>query len=84
MNERQKLTHCVQTSSFALVETVLYLDGHPCDKSALEYYGKVKSKYDEAKADYEEHYGPLTVLGVSCENSWSWVETPWPWELEAN
>ena len=36
MNERQRLMCELQRASFALVETVLFLDSHPCDAGALE------------------------------------------------
>ena len=84
MNEREKGMCALQRTSFALVETVLFLDGHPCDTDALEYYRKMKEKYDEALKDYEENFGPISVHGVNCEKGWTWVETPWPWEMEAN
>lgn len=84
MNERQKLMRELQRTSFALVETVLYLDGHPCDREALEYYETIKEKYDLAKKAYEESCGPVSVHGVNSKDGWTWVETPWPWEMEAN
>ena len=32
------------------------------------------------KAEYESTYGPLTKK--SDMNTWSWVNSPWPWETE--
>ena len=84
MNERQNLMCEIQRMSFALVETVLFLDGHPHDEKALKYYCETKEKYEEILGKYEECYGPISLSGVKAEKSWSWVETPWPWEMEAN
>ena len=42
MNSRKN--NMLHALSFALVETVLYLDGHPNDRRALEYYEKIKSE----------------------------------------
>jgi len=84
MNERQKLMCELQRTSFALVETVLFLDGHPCEEKALEYYCETREKYEKVLKNYEECYGPISVLGVDSEKGWTWVETPWPWEMEAN
>lgn len=74
----------IQTLSFSLHETVLYLDGHPCDKAALAHYHKLKARLLEAVAEYEERFGPLTYKGVNSAEEWSWIKGPWPWEYEAN
>ena len=35
--------------------------------------------------DYEQEYGPLTNFGSACiQNPNAWLNTPWPWEKEAN
>ena len=67
---------------FALNETVLFLDTHPSDADALNYYNDVKEKYNEAMAVYGEYFGPLLNSYVTNENYWMWVATPMPWELE--
>jgi spore coat protein JB len=71
----------VQMAQFSLIETVLYLDTHPCDTdalSALEYYSE---KLAIAIDEYEEQYGPL--YASSCADApFAWVKTPFPWELE--
>ena len=35
-----------------------------------------------AMEKYASKFGPLQNDNVKCGCSWSWVETPWPWELE--
>ena len=37
MNQKQLLMYITQVS-FALTEVNLYLDTHPCDQKAMEYY----------------------------------------------
>ena len=50
--------------SFALVETALYLDGHPKDKRALEYYEKVSKEYKaELKAGVMAKKEKLETVG---------------------
>ena len=83
MNEQKKLLKQIQIYSFAVVETTLYLDGHPCDKRALAYYNKYNGMLAELKAKYESKYGPLTSFS-NTECTWKWVDGPWPWEYEAN
>ena len=73
--------HDVQTTGFALTEATLYLDTHPNCPMALEYFGKMKTMCEEAKAKYEKHHGPLTVYGVDSDTGWSWTKEPMPWQL---
>ncbi len=74
----------VQQYSFAVLEAQLYLDSHPDCTEALAYYNKYKKLCEEAKADYEATYGPLTVDSDANDECWQWVKAPWPWELSAN
>ena len=79
MNQRQLLMH-INEVSFAVTEAVLFLDTHPCDKEAMEYYRKMKKLREEAVAQYEKEFGPLTTDGVRNTSEWEWTQTPWPWE----
>ncbi len=79
---KKKLMTLVQQLDFAMIETGLYLDGHPNCKKALKYYNTLKEKRDAARAQYEAAYGPLTLFQNNSENTWHWVKTAWPWELE--
>lgn len=81
---RCKYLRYIQTLSFAVHETVLYLDGHPCDKGALEYYRKNNALLKEAVSDYESKFGPLTYNGSCNAEEWTWYKGPWPWKYEAN
>lgn len=84
MNERDKLLKNIQEEDFAVYETVLYLDGHPCDKDALEFYKVHRDKLDCLKKEFIQKYGPLTIYdNLNC-NTWDWIKSPWPWEREAN
>lgn len=79
-----KLLKYIQALSFAVHETVLYLDGHPNDKKALAYYHKKNALLLDAVTEYEAKFGPLTYNGVVDTESWSWHKGPWPWKYEAN
>ena len=74
----------IQAEDFALYETVLYLDAHPSCQSALSYYRQHKDASLALRAQYEELYGPLTIYGNDSATCWHWVDSPWPWEYEAN
>lgn len=81
--EQRILMDQIQSLSFAVLETVLYLDGHPNDKMALAYYTKVKQQLDQVTRDYEMHFAPLSGMGNGGNEreGWQWVKQPWPWEV---
>ncbi len=78
-NTCEQLLQKVYESGFAVDDILLYLDTHPDDRQAMEYYRYARDAYREAKAAYERACGPLTVDGVNAGN-WTWIENPWPWE----
>ncbi len=67
---------------FAMTETILFLDTHPDDRDAMNYYTQTKEQYQKYKEYYEQNYGPLDCYQVENQNYWSWVMTPMPWEME--
>lgn len=80
MMSREQKMQAVRETGFALIDVGLFLDTHPCDEKALEYFNKYQQMYKEAVHDYEKHYGPMTINGVDTCNEWTWTEGPWPWE----
>ena len=80
MTEQNKLYMAIQQYSFVIYETALYLDTHPTCRQALEHYAQYSRKLREAAEEYEKKYGPLTIFGGDCAESWQWVSEPWPWE----
>lgn len=83
MNQNQLLMYLSQVS-FGLTEAVLYLDTHPCDKDALNYYQQMKKLREEALDKYQQEFGPLLADAETNECNWTWTETPWPWEGGCN
>ncbi len=81
---RSKLMKTIQTLSFAVHETVLYLDGHPNDRRALSYFTDQNEKLRQAVNMYETNFGPLTAGGFDGGDEWTWISGPWPWKYEAN
>ena len=43
-NEQHQLLMYIDQISFALDDTVLFLDTHPCDTEALAYYQELKEE----------------------------------------
>lgn len=78
---RRELFEYINQISFAVDDVKLFLDTHPENQKALDYFQKYKEKRMEALKEYAEVYGPLTVDTVN-ENSdcWNWINEPWPWQ----
>lgn len=84
MENRHDILHRLQAEDFAVYETVLYLDSHPGDERAVEYYNTHKDAAVRLRGEYAKRYGPLTIYDGTAGRSWQWTETPFPWEKEAN
>ena len=79
MNQRQLMEY-VMMLGFCVMDMHLYLDTHPTDANALEYYDQYLEMYNNARTKYESNFGPLTA-DASCRDRWTWIETPMPWEV---
>lgn len=68
---------------FAIVDTMLYLDAYPHCKAALEYYKKLLAERRELRDKLANAGMPMSATDNSTD-SWRWIDSPWPWEYEAN
>jgi spore coat protein JB len=73
----------VQEMEFVALELNLYLDTHPSDMDALNDFNCASEMLKKYKHAYEQEYGPLLNFGMGgyAQETWQWVEDPWPWEL---
>ncbi|KSV60321.1 spore coat protein CotJB [Acetivibrio ethanolgignens] len=78
--DKEKLLSFIHEVGFAIDDVVLYLDTHPQDKQAMEYYETYRRLRNQAVEEYTRLYGPLTNENVAFGSYWAWVSTPWPWE----
>ena len=53
-NEKAMIMKNIYELGFALVETMLYLDTHPDDAAAIEYYAEIKDKYVQFMKKYSD------------------------------
>ena len=81
-NKRETLMRKIQMYSFTAHECALYLDCHPNNRKALDMHSKATKMMNEAVAQYEEMYGPLTANSTNANQNagWNWVYGPWPWQ----
>lgn len=79
-----ELQNKLRAIDFALVEVALYLDAYPDNCEALAYYHKLMKEREALAEEMSKTYGPLNHRDNRSQSSWQWVQTPWPWEHEAN
>lgn len=80
-SEQERMLYEIDSISFAAHDLNLYLDIHPEDQSMVTLFNDYRKKLEELTKTYESMYGPLSVNSNEMENkTFSWVNTPWPWE----
>jgi spore coat protein JB len=80
--ERETLLFQVMQYKFALIELNLYLDTHPSDTETINLYNKYLNIEKQMCDKYESMYGPLTLdSNYLNKNTWTWQNSPWPWEV---
>lgn len=79
---REQLLCIITEATLAVHEANLFLDTHPYDKEAMEYYQTYRQIRNEAMEEYRDCYGPLLAYDVAPSNMWTWINEPWPWEGE--
>lgn len=79
---REALLSQIDEVSFAAYDTMLYLDTHQEDETAMEYYREMIRRRREALSEYGRQYGPLTAecASATADGCWQWAHQPWPWE----
>lgn len=80
---RAELLNKIRQFDFMMVEAGLFLNNQ-CDcEAAQEDFCTYRRHHAEAVAEYEACYGPLTYDGIDVKrDGWSWIQGPWPWEVE--
>lgn len=79
---RKELMNSIYEIGFSLDDTVLFLDTHPTNQDALNYYHKLRKQYHDLVKTYTIHYGPLLAKDVVCDHHFSWATKRMPWEGE--
>lgn len=79
---KKQLLNYINEVSFAVYETLLYLDTHPEDTEAMCFFQTNLKLRKRAMKEYAKQYGPLTIANTAdCASaSWEWMNQPWPWE----
>ncbi|MEG1847651.1 MAG: spore coat protein CotJB [Lachnospiraceae bacterium] len=79
--EQAKLLHEIGMTDFVVVEMAEYLDTHPHDQEAIEYFNYYAGLKNRMMAEYAEKYYPLTLATANNSGKeWEWgLQNP-PWQ----
>lgn len=80
--ERQRLMQQINNVSFAVVEMVEYLDTHPFEPEAIEFFKHYSKMRNRLLKEYAEKFGPLTVDSIpdsGDDENWKWALESLPW-----
>lgn len=79
--EKNRLLEEINVLDFVLVELVLFLDTHPENQEAMNYFDYYNQMKKEKMKEYGKLYGPLTLdQARGGTNEFLWTIQPWPWE----
>ena len=82
MREREQLLRDIGMAGFVVTELVLYLDTHPDDRRAMEYFNHYNRIKMQMEREFSQKYFPLTTGLADCSKEWRWGMAPLPWEGE--
>lgn len=80
--DKRRCMQNIYELGFVITESILYLDTHPDDTEAIEYYSKMRDEFLKAMDYYAKNFGPLNYFNIESKNYWTWVSTPMPWEVQ--
>ena len=79
--DQKQLLHQIGIVGFVLVDMVEYLDTHPYDSHAIEYFNHYMKIKNQLMEEYSNRYYPLTLsTATNSKSEWNWALEPAPWE----
>lgn len=82
MNQQERLLMDIGMVDFTLIELMLYLDTHPFDKTAMEYYNHYVRIKNQMEKEFSQKFFPLNKNLAESNKEWRWGTAPLPWEME--
>ncbi len=80
-SEKEEALFNLNQIGFAMHDINLLLDINPNDSNMINQYVNYQNTYNNLLRDYEQKYGPINVDSISNSTPFSWVNTPFPWEV---
>ena len=80
LNAKEQLLFNIGVVDFTMTDLGEFLDTHPKDQRALEYYRHYAQIKKQLCREFSKKFYPLTMAEADCEKAWEWAEAPLPWE----
>lgn len=81
--DQKNLLRYIDLVSFAALDCAMFLDTHPKNSEALEYFEYYQNARKQALKEYGSRFSPLTLdTAPKGADFWTWANKPWPWEME--
>ncbi|MDR2044563.1 MAG: spore coat protein CotJB [Clostridium sp.] len=80
MGHKEQLLQDIGIVDFVLVELTEYLDTHPRDREAMEYFNHYARLKNQMMREFSQKYYPLIKELAESNKEWRWGLAPLPWE----
>lgn len=80
MNSRNEMLRDIGIVDFVLVDLMEYLDTHPFDRNAIEYFNHYSKIKNQMMKEFSQKYFPLVKDLAESNQEWRWGMAPLPWE----
>lgn len=80
MNNKEQMLKDISIVDFVMIELTLYLDTHPFDRNAMEYFNHYARIRQQMMKEFAQKYYPLTKDLAESNKEWKWGSAPLPWE----
>lgn len=78
--DKDQLMKFIYCLGFCADDMQLYLDTHPDDAEAIEYFNQCNELLKKTRREYEMKYGALLLCERDSSDSWDWNMGKMPWE----
>lgn len=82
MGNKEQLLRDIGIVDFTVTDLTLYLDTHPMDRTAMEYFNHYNRIKQQMVREFSQKYFPLNLDQADCSQEWRWGAAPMPWEGE--
>ena len=80
MSSKEQMLKDIGIVDFTVIDLGLYLDTHPCDNNAMEYFNHYNRIRTQLKKEFSRTYYPLLLDYAESGQEWRWGDAPLPWE----